>query len=484
MFVVVGVSLVVPGEDVFSQNITKFENGYLTFTNENSALYYRVEFKPNLNDPANWDGAYKGMRNIQSPNPEVTVPVGVFYRVVGSDVPFVGGTASAAEILSGKTAYVNDEEVTGTMTNVGKQDVTPGTSPHAIAHGYHDGTGTVAGDADLLAANIVSGKTIFTVAGSALEAAGDAVAADVLVGKTFSRDGAASVAGLMPDRGSPTWTPSTSDQTLDVGYYSGGTVVGDLALVPGNIRGGVAIFGVAGKTKVLDTEGATATDGDILSGKTAYADGALRTGTIETKTLAGTTTVVQAGYYAATNLVEVAAGLVAENIRAGSAIFGIGGTYWGASVPKTGQTNTYHPNDDGASQMGVPWPNPRFTVQADTNCVLDNLTGLMWARNANVFGQMNWTSALENCSGLDYGGHTDWRLPTVREMQSLIDYGRSNSALPPGHPFTGVVNSSYWSSTTDNNVKAQAWVVWVNVGYVQPGNKVNPGYVWPVRGGP
>jgi hypothetical protein len=49
------------------------------------------------------------------------------------------------------------------MTNVGQQNVTPGTSPVAITQGYHDGTGTVAGDGDLVAANIANGVTIFGV---------------------------------------------------------------------------------------------------------------------------------------------------------------------------------------------------------------------------------------------------------------------------------------------------------------------------------
>jgi hypothetical protein len=56
------------------------------------------------------------------------------------------------------------------MPNVGQQNVLPGASPVAIAPGYHDGTGTVAGDPDLVAANIASGADIFGVAGTALPA--------------------------------------------------------------------------------------------------------------------------------------------------------------------------------------------------------------------------------------------------------------------------------------------------------------------------
>ncbi|NIO68243.1 MAG: DUF1566 domain-containing protein, partial [Anaerolineae bacterium] len=52
------------------------------------------------------------------------------------------------------------------------------------------------------------------------------------------------------------------------------------------------------------------------------------------------------------------------------------------------------------------------------------------------------------CGLGDGSSEGDWRLPNVRELQSLIDYGRQTPALPSGHPFTGVQSSLYWSSTT------------------------------------
>lgn len=79
------------------------------------------------------------------------------------------GTAVAGDVLSGKT-FINStgQTVTGTMVNRGgAQTVTPGTSNKTLNAGYYSGNITVAGDADLIAANIVSGKNIFGVAGSA-----------------------------------------------------------------------------------------------------------------------------------------------------------------------------------------------------------------------------------------------------------------------------------------------------------------------------
>ena len=155
-----------------------------------------------------------------------------------------------------------------------------------------------------------------------------------------------------------------------------------------------------------------------------------------------------------------------------------------ASVPKTGQTTQYQAGDDGTYQKGVAWPNPRFTVQADTNCVLDNLTGLIWARNANLIVQVSWSYAITYCEGLVYGGTNDWRLPNLREMRSLIDYGQTNLALPTGHPFTGVQWNYYWTSTTA--AVDPVWSAW----YVHLGSgKSTIQYrsvlldFWPVRGG-
>jgi hypothetical protein len=209
------------------------------------------------------------------------------------------------------------------------------------------------------------------------------------------------------------------------------------------------------------------------------------------QTLSATTTVVQAGNYAATNLTQVETDLLAENIKTNVTVFGIAGTLAtnvggntsSAAVPKTGQTYSYQAGDDGAYTNGVASPNPRFTVQADTNCVLDNLTGLMWARNANLGGQMTWTNAVVYCEGLNYGGQTDWRLPNVRELQRMIDFGTPN-ALPTGNSCTNIIGDYYWSSTTYAANSAYAYYMHMNAGYVGLAFKTTTRYVWPVRGGP
>ena len=81
-------------------------------------------------------------------------------------------TAGAAEILTGRTAYVNAQKVTGTMPNRGAVSGTISTAAgtYAIPNGYHDGSGSVSIDATeqakLIPANIKTGITILGVEGS------------------------------------------------------------------------------------------------------------------------------------------------------------------------------------------------------------------------------------------------------------------------------------------------------------------------------
>ena len=161
-----------------------------------------------------------------------------------------------------------------------------------------------------------------------------------------------------------------------------------------------------------------------------------------------------------------------------------------ARVPKTGQTTSYGPRDDGALQMGAIWPKPRFTDN-NNGSVTDNLTGLIWMKNANAFGFKGWYQALDIANNLKSGdaGITDgsragdWRLPNVRELQSLVDYGRYNLALPAGHPFTNT-DRGYWTSTTKPTNFADALGVDFFYGEVYSCSKYFIGHVWCVRGGP
>lgn len=156
-------------------------------------------------------------------------------------------------------------------------------------------------------------------------------------------------------------------------------------------------------------------------------------------------------------------------------------------VPQTGQTLCYGIGDDGDCQAGVSC-DPRFTDIGD-GTVRDNLTGLIWLQDANCFGIRLWATALADANTLADGfcGLTDgsvagdWRLPNVREMHSLVDYGNSFPALHTSHPFIGVESSPYWTSSSNTGVSLIAWYVNFNYGHVAGWPKNFSHYVWPVR---
>jgi hypothetical protein len=160
-------------------------------------------------------------------------------------------------------------------------------------------------------------------------------------------------------------------------------------------------------------------------------------------------------------------------------------------VPKTGQTATYGTRDDGTLQKGVASPTPRFTDN-NNGTVTDHLTRLIWMKDASALGMMNWAGALNAANTLASGsaGLTDgsqagnWRLPNVRELQSLADYSKVSPALPENHPFTGVMSTYYWTSTTYAYNTDGAWTIGYADGYVSAYYKTESYYVWCVRGGP
>lgn len=173
-----------------------------------------------------------------------------------------------------------------------------------------------------------------------------------------------------------------------------------------------------------------------------------------------------------------------------------------AEVPRTGQTLCYNTDgdvvdcagtgQDGDLQKGIPFPMPRFTDNLD-GTVTDNMTGLIWLKDANCFERRTWTDALSDCDGLadgscgliDGSSAGEWRLPNVRELHSLIDFGNEDPALPSGHPFSNPISLGHWSSTTYvfNNSTDFAWNVHMSNGFMSSGIKVNKYFVWPVRDG-
>ena len=180
-------------------------------------------------------------------------------------------------------------------------------------------------------------------------------------------------------------------------------------------------------------------------------------------------------------------------------------------LPRTGQSLCYsygyvidctNTGQDGELRKGAEWPYPRFTDNGDGS-VSDNLTGLIWTKDARtptvgtcLGGYRTWQEALDYVACLNtssYLGYSDWRLPNLNELESLIDAGRSSPALPIGNPFNSYCY--YWSSTSNSRYSSIAWLVNIYAGMMIYADKSNSSsnsyycntstsfYVWPVRSG-
>jgi hypothetical protein len=116
--------------------------------------------------------------------------------------------------------------------------------------------------------------------------------------------------------------------------------------------------------------------------------------------------------------------------------------------------------------------NDRFEPTGNST-VIDHETGLEW--QASTSGPMTWQEAMDYASSLGDG----WRLPTIEELITLIDYSQVDPATNfPNHLATG-----FWSSSVHAYYTGYAWSVYFSSGYVYGNGKYNGIRVRCVRSG-
>ena len=146
--------------------------------------------------------------------------------------------------------------------------------------------------------------------------------------------------------------------------------------------------------------------------------------------------------------------------------------------------------------------------------VKDNVTGLIWEVKRNMNGISNyddpndadntytWYDGNSNTNGgyagtpgngantdafinamnrAHFGGYSDWRLPTIKELAYLADSSRTNPSINTNY-FPNTVSSWYWSSSTSAIYPYHAWGVGFRHGYDSYNYKYFHGYVRAVRG--
>lgn len=174
------------------------------------------------------------------------------------------------------------------------------------------------------------------------------------------------------------------------------------------------------------------------------------------------------------------------------------------TLPATGQTTSNEPylsdavtdypgagdkeGGDGWYHKGAVLSYTVSTPVAGEDVVTDNNTGLMWVRDGTGAGCNNgatlaWKAAIAFCENLTFAGHSDWRLPNVKELMSIVDYSLYNPSIQQTDAFQNTQAYYYWSSTTYASNTSYAWGVLFYNGLVNYTGKTNTLYVRPVRGG-
>ncbi|NQU63691.1 MAG: DUF1566 domain-containing protein, partial [SAR324 cluster bacterium] len=120
-------------------------------------------------------------------------------------------------------------------------------------------------------------------------------------------------------------------------------------------------------------------------------------------------------------------------------------------------------------------------IVIDDGTVVHQPTGLNWQQeDDNV--QRNWEASLDYCETLSLGNYSDWRLPNLKELTTIVDYSVSNPSITTS-VFLNIVSDFYWSSTINDSDTSFAWVLDFENGYVNHTYTSNDAYVRCVRGG-
>jgi hypothetical protein len=129
----------------------------------------------------------------------------------------------------------------------------------------------------------------------------------------------------------------------------------------------------------------------------------------------------------------------------------------------------------------------RFTIKNE-DIAVDVSTNLMWSRK--TLGKMAWQEAVDYCKNLKLGGYSDWRLPSFKELKTLVKKGSlptiNIKVFPDTEPATESSPSRwifYWTSSSENNyVNLVKCINFYYGEFDNFSNKSEEGYVRAVRG--
>jgi hypothetical protein len=102
--------------------------------------------------------------------------------------------------------------------------------------------------------------------------------------------------------------------------------------------------------------------------------------------------------------------------------------------------------------------------------VIDSTSGLIWQDdNRSNSVEKDWSDAQVYCQNLVHAGYDDWYLPSVSELERLVDTTKYNPAIR--QDFKNINSNFYWSSSSDVSDSGSAWYVYFKLGYIDSYDK-------------
>lgn len=178
--------------------------------------------------------------------------------------------------------------------------------------------------------------------------------------------------------------------------------------------------------------------------------------------------------------------------------------YWWSSTLQVNDTNKVwvtnagggignHPKTETISAGGTkkfftrcvrdihtPTPVANHFIDNNNGTISDAITSLYWQK-VSYSDSLTWEDALQYADTFSLAGYSDWRLPNIKEMQSINDESLFNPSINTNF-FTNAIIGKYWSSTTLPNFTAKAWYLDTKFGVTTYANKTNKLRVYLVRG--
>lgn len=140
-----------------------------------------------------------------------------------------------------------------------------------------------------------------------------------------------------------------------------------------------------------------------------------------------------------------------------------------------GATAGYHLGNPGRALCVLversPPPPPPLVAPPNGAVIEDARTKLMWRRTLAT-NDADWKGALAVCRSDPYAGYTDWRLPSIKELQTIVD----DTKIKPALAWEGTGDVSVWSSTPSPDFTTGAWVLFIQVGDTMIQDTVAIGY--------